>query len=203
MLKIGLIGCGFMGAMHANCYNNIEGVKVTAVADIRNEKAQEIAKISGADIYNEAYDLINNADVDIIDICLPTYLHSEVALAAMDKVKYVFVEKPVALTVEQGKAMIEKSKATGCQIQVGQVIRFWDEYVEHVVDKKCRAGACKSLMSYEIDAAKCIGCGACKRVCPQDAISGEKKMAHHIDNLKCIKCGACYEKCKFGAISIK
>ncbi len=80
---------------------------------------------------------------------------------------------------------------------------FWDEYVEHVVDKKCRAGACKSLMSYEIDSAKCIGCGACKRVCPQDAISGEKKMAHHIDNLKCIKCGACYEKCKFGAISIK
>lgn len=80
---------------------------------------------------------------------------------------------------------------------------FWDEYVEHVVDKKCRAGACKSLMSYEIDSTKCIGCGACKRVCPQDAISGEKKMAHHIDNIKCIKCGACYEKCKFGAISIK
>ena len=80
---------------------------------------------------------------------------------------------------------------------------FWDEYVEHVVDKKCRAGVCKSLMSYEIDTTKCIGCGACKRVCPQDAISGEKKMAHHIDNLKCIKCGACYEKCKFGAISIK
>lgn len=80
---------------------------------------------------------------------------------------------------------------------------FWDEYVEHVVDKKCRAGACKSLMSYEIDATRCIGCGACKRACPQDAISGEKKMAHHIDNLKCIKCGACYEKCKFGAISIK
>ena len=80
---------------------------------------------------------------------------------------------------------------------------FWDEYVEHVVDKKCRAGACKSLMSYEIDSARCIGCGACKRACPQDAISGEKKMAHHFDNLKCFKCGACYEKCKFGAISIK
>ena len=80
---------------------------------------------------------------------------------------------------------------------------FWDEYVEHVVDKKCRAGVCKQLMHYEIDPVKCIGCGACARVCPQNAISGEKKMAHYIDNLKCIKCGACYEKCKFGAISVK
>ncbi|MDD4142061.1 MAG: NADH-quinone oxidoreductase subunit NuoF [Bacteroidales bacterium] len=80
---------------------------------------------------------------------------------------------------------------------------FWDEYVEHVVDHKCRAGVCKSLMRYEIDPIKCIGCGACSRVCPQDAISGEKKMAHSIDTAKCIKCGACYEKCKFGAISIK
>lgn len=80
---------------------------------------------------------------------------------------------------------------------------FWDEYVEHVVDKKCRAGVCKSLMRYEINPTKCMGCGACVRVCPQNAISGEKKMAHYIDLLKCIKCGACYEKCKFSAISIK
>lgn len=80
---------------------------------------------------------------------------------------------------------------------------FWDEYVEHVVDKKCRAGVCKTLMHYEVDPAKCIGCTACTRVCPTGAISGEKKMAHHIDNEKCIKCGACHEKCKMGAISIK
>jgi len=80
---------------------------------------------------------------------------------------------------------------------------FWDEYVEHVVDKKCRAGVCKTLMHYEVDPTKCIGCTACTRVCPTGAISGEKKMAHHIDNAKCIKCGACHEKCKMGAISIK
>ena len=128
MIKIGLIGCGFMGAMHANCYSNIEGVKVTAVADIRREKAESIA--NGAEIYSDGKDLINNADVDVIDICLPTYLHAEYAMLAMEKVKYLFIEKPVALFNEEAIKMIEKSKETGTQVQVGQVIRFWDEYVE-------------------------------------------------------------------------
>lgn len=130
MLKVGLIGCGFMGTMHANCYKNIEGVELKAFADIRRENAEKLAEGTSADIYGDGYDLINNADVDIIDICLPTYLHSEYAIAAMDKVKYVFVEKPVALTKEQGAQMIEKAEKAGANIQVGQVIRFWDEYVE-------------------------------------------------------------------------
>lgn len=129
MLKVGLIGCGFMGSMHANCYKNIEGVRLVALADLRSEKAKELAKGTDAAIFSDGMDLIAEADVDIIDICLPTYLHAEYALAAMDKAKYVFVEKPVALTVEEGRRLIEKSKATGCQVQVGQVIRFWDEYV--------------------------------------------------------------------------
>ena len=79
---------------------------------------------------------------------------------------------------------------------------FWDEYVEHVIDKKCRAGKCKAMMRYIIDAEKCIGCTLCARNCPVDAISGERKLAHVIDQNKCIKCGACMEKCKFGAVSI-
>ncbi len=128
MIKVGLIGCGFMGSMHANCYKNIEGVKVTAVADLRREKAEELA--NGAEIFADGKDLINNADVDVIDICLPTYLHAEYAILAMEKVKYLFVEKPVALTNAQAKAMQKKAKETGCKVQVGQVIRFWDEYVE-------------------------------------------------------------------------
>lgn len=130
MIKVGLIGCGFMGAMHANCYKNIEGVEIVALADIRKEKAEEIAKGTNATIYCDGAELLNNANVDIIDICLPTYLHSKYAIMAMEKVKYLFVEKPVALTVEEGEEMIKKSKETGCQVQVGQVIRFWDEYVE-------------------------------------------------------------------------
>jgi NADH-quinone oxidoreductase subunit F/NADP-reducing hydrogenase subunit HndC len=80
---------------------------------------------------------------------------------------------------------------------------FWDEYVEHVVDKKCRAGVCKDLIHYEINKAVCIGCGACARNCPVEAISGERKMPHFIDQETCIKCGTCVTKCKFNAIQIK
>ena len=78
---------------------------------------------------------------------------------------------------------------------------FRDEYVAHVVDKKCPAGVCKNLLSYSIDPEKCKGCGACAMVCPVEAISGEIKSAFVINMTKCIKCGACMAKCKFDAIS--
>lgn len=78
---------------------------------------------------------------------------------------------------------------------------FEDEYMAHVVDKKCPAGVCKAMLHYKIDAEKCKGCGICLRQCPVGAISGEKKQAHIIDAKKCIKCGACVEKCPFKAIS--
>lgn len=129
MLKVGLIGCGFMGTMHANCYKALPGVEIVALADVRREKAEELAHGTSAVIYGDGMDLIREAEVDVIDICLPTYLHAKYALAAMDKVGYLFIEKPVSLTVEESEALIEKAKATGCQVQVGQVIRFWDEYV--------------------------------------------------------------------------
>ena len=80
---------------------------------------------------------------------------------------------------------------------------FRDEYVEHIVDKKCRAKACTALRRYVINPAYCKGCGKCARNCPVSAITGKVKLPYHIDPAVCIKCGACKENCAFDAIYIE
>jgi NADH:ubiquinone oxidoreductase subunit F (NADH-binding)/(2Fe-2S) ferredoxin len=77
---------------------------------------------------------------------------------------------------------------------------FREEYEAHITNKKCPAGVCRDLLSYVVLAEFCKGCGACKRVCPAGAISGEKKQPHTIDADVCVRCGACFEACKFKAI---
>lgn len=77
---------------------------------------------------------------------------------------------------------------------------FRDEYIAHIVDKKCPAGVCSALKVIEIDKEKCKGCSKCSRICPVGAISGEIKQPFSIDKEKCIKCGACLKGCPFNAI---
>ena len=77
---------------------------------------------------------------------------------------------------------------------------FRNEYEAHIRDKKCPAGVCRELLTYEINEELCTGCGACRRACPTGAVSGMKKSPHKINTELCVKCGSCYDACKFKAV---
>jgi NADH:ubiquinone oxidoreductase subunit F (NADH-binding) len=101
------------------------------------------------------------------------------------------------------------SKASLCQLgatapnPVLTTLRYFqEEYNAHIIDKKCPAGVCKTLIQYKINSEKCTGCGICKKRCPQDAITGEKKNPHIINQSKCVKCGVCFDSCKFDSVEV-
>ncbi len=140
MIRVGLIGAGFMGGMHSACYQALadEEVLIVAVADLIEDKAKTVAEKFGADIYSTGMELIEEAQVDVIDICLPTYLHTSHAVAAMKKGRAVFIEKPVCLTEEEAQLLLLTEKETGVRVMVGQCIRMWSEYawLKGIIEKK-------------------------------------------------------------------
>lgn len=132
MIKIGLIGVGFMGGTHALCYEALLGtqeIQVTAVADKDPERAKKVAQKFGARIFSSGEELIHSGEVNTVDICLPTYLHAEHAIMAMEKGCNVIMEKPVCRTEVEADKLMEVQKKTGAKVMVAQCIRFWSEYV--------------------------------------------------------------------------
>lgn len=129
MLKVGLIGCGGIGAVHAECWlMNHDVAQVVAIADVDVEKANQYADRSGAKVYQDGFELLANEELDVVDICLPTFLHAKYLVKAMESVPNVIVEKPVCLKEEEVKQILEVQEKTGALVQVGHVVRFAEAY---------------------------------------------------------------------------
>lgn len=142
MVRIGLIGVGFMGWIHYLAYRNVPGVQFTALATRDAKKRAgdwrgiqgnfgppgEQVDLSGVAAYAEIDELLADPNVDVVDICLPPNLHPEVAERAFKAGKHVFVEKPLALTSDQCRQMVGDANRNGRMLLVGQVLPFFNEY---------------------------------------------------------------------------
>ena len=141
-IRVGVVGLGFMGRAHTANYEKIEGARVVAVADADPDRRQGKANVQGNievplpklgvenyQVFADGRDLIREADLDLVDICLPTYLHSEFATLAAEAGRHVMVEKPMALNSDEAAQMIEAAHRNGVELMVGQCLRFWPEYV--------------------------------------------------------------------------
>jgi NADH-quinone oxidoreductase subunit F len=102
-----------------------------------------------------------------------------------------------------GETSLCQLGATAVNPVMSTIRYFREEYEEHIREKRCRAGACKALVTYRILADRCTGCLACLKPCPSHAITGERKKVHVIDTALCIKCGICFEACTYDAVEVK
>ena len=128
MFKIGLVGYGFMGKMHSQCYNATGMAKMVAIADVDPAKRAEAKEKFGCDVYDSVEAMLESAEIDVVDVCTPTYLHEPVVLAAAKAGKHIMCEKPMSISVKSTKKMIQAAEKAGVTFMVAQVIRFWPEY---------------------------------------------------------------------------
>ncbi len=130
MLRAALIGCGNIGAGgHLPAYALIPEVELVAVCDAVETLAHTAAERSGATAYTDYRQLLEREDIAMVDVCLPTYLHAPVTIAALEAGKHVLCEKPMAHTLEAAEAMIEAAEKAGVKLMIGQVRRFDHRYV--------------------------------------------------------------------------
>jgi predicted dehydrogenase len=143
MLKIGILGMGMMGGFHARIYGQVPNAQVIAIADVDAGRLQSgegvegnipsnaSAPAAGGDElarYPDASALIREAEVDVIDVCLPSYLHARYTIEALEAGRHVLCEKPMALSLEDADAMLAAADRAGCTLMIAQCVRFWPEY---------------------------------------------------------------------------
>ncbi len=128
-MNVGIIGTGFIGAAHAAAYAAIQDVDLIAIADMNAEAGGKIAKEYGCSFYTNAMEMMEKESIDIIDVCLPTFLHEKFVLMAISKGKHVICEKPFTLHLEEAQRMVDAAEEAGVTFMIAQVIRFWPEYI--------------------------------------------------------------------------
>jgi len=143
-MNVGIIGLGFMGSTHFRIYDKNPMADIKAIADVDEAKlngdwSKIIGNIGEADnsvpvdlaginTYSDAMQLISDPEIQLVDICLPTYLHKQYVIAALEAGKHVLCEKPLARTTIEAREILEASKKSNGQLMVGMCIRFWPEY---------------------------------------------------------------------------
>lgn len=143
MLRVGIVGFGFMGRMHFRCWSAQESARVVAVCDanpnIKEDTHRAVGNIDGAaedidfegiELFTDFDEMIAKADLDAISLTLPTYLHAEFSERALSQDVNVLCEKPMALTVGECERMIAAAQKSGKLLQIGHCLRFWPEYVK-------------------------------------------------------------------------
>ncbi len=126
-LRVAILGAGFAGTFHAQAWAGVEGAEIAAIVDSDVERARAVAAQFGGEPAAPLERALA-ADVDVVDVCLPTALHDEVTIAAVQAGKHVLCEKPIALDLARADRMIAAAEEAGVTFMVAHVLRFWPEY---------------------------------------------------------------------------
>jgi len=208
MINVAIVGGGFMGQTHAGAWSALAGrARVVVVSSRTHERAARVAALSGAEATDDLYGPLERADVDVVDICLPTPQHREAAERAFAAGKHVLLEKPIALTLEDADAIVAAGERAGKVLVVGLVLRFWPEYVElrriaasgelgrplaasalrlspppgwndWMIDPARSGGVCVDLMVHDFDAVSAV-LGPPRRVFARALCSGPHGAPQH------------------------
>lgn len=126
MIKIGIVGAGGMGTVHHSNYSHMKDCRVAAVVG-QTKQDEERAKEWGLPLYRDVDSMLDREEIDVVDVCTPTFLHKEHVMKALARGKHTITEKPIALKSADAKEMFDLAREKGVQLFVGQVLRFYKE----------------------------------------------------------------------------
>jgi len=143
MIRVGILGFGFMGKMHFNCYKANKNALIVAICDADKQKiesgegttgningAEQAVDLSGLELYTDFDKILKEANLDALSITLPTFLHKEFTIKALEAGVNVLCEKPIAINLSECEAMISAAQNSGKVLQIGHCVRFWPEYAK-------------------------------------------------------------------------